>query len=162
MKLNEGIEWAVHCCSILASLPPGMALPARKLAEFFDLPEHYLAKHMQSLSQQGLVSSSKGPGGGYRLGRPATEIALLDIVLAIDGPAPHFRCTEIRRKGPSGVDDKCYGKPCGIARAMWRAETAWRDELGKVSLEEIRHTGLEETPHEQLEKSLAWFGDALK
>jgi Rrf2 family protein len=162
MKLNEGIEWAIHCCSMLASLPDNAALPARRLAEFFNLPEHYLAKHLQSLSQAGLVVSTKGPGGGYRLARLAAEISLLDIVEAIDGRAAHFQCTEIRRRGPSGVDASCYNKPCGIARAMHKAEQAWRKELAAVSLSEIQHLGLVETPPEQLKKSLEWFGSVLK
>ncbi len=162
MKLNEGIEWAIHCCSILASLPEDAAMPARRLAEFFDLPEHYLAKHLQALSQAGLVNSAKGPGGGYRLSRPAANITVLDIVLAIDGTEPHFQCTEIRRKGPSGVDPACYSKPCGIARAMWRAEKAWRDELASISLKEITDIGMQETPSLQIEKSMEWFGNVLK
>ncbi len=162
MKINEGIEWAIHCCTILASVPEGMALPARRLAEFFDLPEHYLAKHLQSLSQADLVTSTKGPGGGYALSRPAAQITVLDIVQAIDGSAPHFQCTEIRRRGPSGMPDSCYKKPCGIARTMWHAEKAWRDVLFTVSLEDVQNMGLEETSPQQIEKSIEWFGNVLK
>ncbi len=162
MKLNEGIEWAIHCLSVLAYLPEGKALPAKKLAGFFDLPEHYLAKHLQSLSQAKLVKSIKGPGGGYRLSRPAPDITVLDIVQAIDGKTPHFQCTEIRRRGPSGVPDECYQKPCGIARTMWRAEKAWRDELARVSLQDILQIGAEETPQLQIEKSLDWFGQVIQ
>jgi Rrf2 family protein len=162
MKLNEGIEWAIHCCTILAALPAEQALPAKRLAEFFDLPTHYLAKHLQSLSQAGLIHSRKGPGGGYQLAKPAPEISVLEIVQAIDGRAPHFQCTEIRQQGPSGVDATCYSKPCGIARTMWAAEKAWRHELAKVSLADIQQMGFEEVPPEQIDKSLDWFGKILK
>ncbi len=162
MKLNEGIEWAIHCCSILAALPPDIALSAKRLAEFFDLPNHYLAKHLQSLSQAGLVSSSKGPGGGYSLAKPPEQISALNIVQAIDGTAAHFQCTEIRQRGPSGVEPSCYKKPCGIARTMWRAEKAWAAELAAVSLADIGQLGLNETPQEQMEKSLHWFENVLK
>ena len=162
MRMNEGIEWVIHCCSVLATLPEGTALPARRLADFFDLPGHYLAKHLQSLSQAGLVKSAKGPGGGYMLSRPATEITVLDIVQAIDGSAPYFQCTEIRRRGPSGVADHCYTRPCGIARIMWRAEKAWRNALSSVTLKDIQTTGLEETSAQQVEKSIEWFGNVLK
>lgn len=162
MRLNEGVEWAVHCCSLLASLPQGAALPGPRLAEFFDLPVHYLAKHLQQLSAAGLVQTRRGPGGGYRLARPAEAISLLEMVEAIDGRAPCFECTEIRRRGPTGAPAAAYRRPCGIARAMLKAEAAWREELGKVSLADIRDLGRAETPAAQLTAAVAWFEGALR
>ncbi|MDZ7783608.1 MAG: Rrf2 family transcriptional regulator [Halioglobus sp.] len=161
MRLSEGIEWSVHCCSILASLPEGAALSARDLAEYFDLPAAYLAKSLQHLSAAGLVSSRRGRNGGYALARPAADITLLGIVEAVEGRESSFRCTEIRRRGPCGVGDANYARPCGIARAMWRADAAWRDELSQVSLADIARSGLEEMPPRQLERSLVWFEEKL-
>ena len=161
MKHSEGLEWAVHSCSLLAAMPPDTPLPAKLLAEFFDLPEPYLAKQMQKLSQAGIVETKRGPRGGYALAHPPAKITLLQLVEAIDGNERHFRCTEIRRCGPTGVNDKHYTRPCGIARSMWRAEAAWRDELSKVTLADINKMGLAETPPEQAMKALAWFQDRL-
>ncbi|MEX0968945.1 MAG: Rrf2 family transcriptional regulator [Paracoccaceae bacterium] len=159
MKHPEGLEWAIHSCSLLAMLPEGNALPARLLAEFFDLPEPYLAKQMQKLSVAGIVETRRGPQGGYALARLPAAITLLQIVEAIDGAGWHFICTEIRRCGPSGVDDALYTRPCGIARSMWRAEAAWRRELAATSLAEIQDLGTAETPAAQTEKALAWFNN---
>ena len=161
MKLSEGVEWAIHACALLAAVPPRAALPTRKLAEFFDLPLAYLAKHLQRLSNAGIVIARKGPRGGYALARPAREISLLDIVEAIEGRSPCFSCTEIRRRGPSGAPDTAYRRPCGIARAMWKAEKAWRAELARVSLREIQALGLAETPAAQVKKATAWMETAL-
>ncbi len=161
MKLSEGTEWAIHCCSLLANLPPDFALPKSRLAEFFDLPEDYLAKFLQELSRAGLVKTSRGPGGGYQLAKPAGQINVLEIVQAVEGDQHFFQCTEIRRCGPSGVADKHYKKPCGIARTMHRAEAAWRAELAAVSLNEISQMGAEESPQEQIEKSLSWFESVM-
>jgi len=157
MKHPEGLEWAIHSCSILALMPPEFPLPARLLAEFFDLPEPYLAKQMQKLSVAGIVETRRGPRGGYALALTPSEITLLQIVEAIDGTDRHFICTEIRRCGPTGVDDKLYLRPCGIARSMWRAEAAWRKELADVKLSDIQKLGMEETPPEQTVKAMAWF-----
>lgn len=162
MRLNEGVEWAVHCCSILAALPPERSLSARHLAQFFDLPAEYLAKHLQALSGAGLVVTRRGRSGGCRLARPPQDISLLDIVEAIDGRDPSFRCTEIRRRGPCAHAGDRYPRPCGIARAMWHADTAWRQELAKVSLSEIARIGAVETPHGQIERSAAWLQEKLK
>lgn len=162
MKHTEGLEWAVHSCSLLAMVPPDFPLPARLLAEFFDLPEPYLAKQMQKLSVAGIVETRRGPHGGYALARKATEITLLQIVEAIDGAERHFVCTEIRRCGPTGVEDKLYTRPCGIARSMWRAEAAWRKELAAVKLSDIQKLGEDETPAEQAAKAIAWFQGKLQ
>lgn len=161
MKLSEGVEWTVHCCALLANLPEGFALPASKLAEFFDIPEHYLAKHMQQMSSAGIVMTKKGPGGGYRLAKPATSITLLEMVEAIDGRASSFRCTEIRRQGPSGVKPCAYKIPCGIARTMNAADKAWRDKLAQTTLADIQMMGAQEVPPEQIEKTMNWLKDVL-
>ena len=155
MKHTDGLESAVHSCSLLAMVPPDFPLPARLLAEFFDLPEPYLAKQMQKLSMAGIVETRRGP-------HKATEITLLQIVEAIDGAERHFVCTEIRRCGPTGVEDKLYTRPCGIARSMWRAEAAWRKELAAVKLSDIQKLGEDETPAEQTAKAIAWFQGKLQ
>ncbi len=103
MKLSEGVEWGLHCAVVLAVLPPGTALPAARLGEFHGVPAAYLAKHLQAMSRAGLLESVGGPRGGYRLARPAAGISVLDVVEAIDGEMPAFRCTEIRRRGPSAL-----------------------------------------------------------
>lgn len=162
MKLGEGVEWAVHVASLLAQVPGGMALPLRALAAFFDLPDAYLAKHLQKLSRAGLVTSRRGPGGGYALARAAAEITLADLVLAVEGEAKAFRCTELRQRGPSGVAPRCYRGACGIARAMWTAEAAWRASLQSVTLAELAATGARETPPEQAQKALRWFAEWMK
>ena len=76
MRLSDGVEWGVHVCTVLAIVPPDRALPAAKLAEFHGVPAAYLAKHLQALARAGVLETTKGPKGGYRLARPATEITL--------------------------------------------------------------------------------------
>lgn len=135
--MSEGVEWVVHSCTLLAALPPGRALPAAKLAEFHEVPPAYLAKHLQAASAAGIVESVAGRRGGYRLSRPACEVTLLDIVLAVDGDETAFRCSEIRQRGPVQSPPSTFRRPCGIARAMWRAEDAWRAELAATSIEDV-------------------------
>ena len=76
-----------------------------------------------------MLETVKGPRGGYRLARPAAEITVLDVVEAIDGDEPAFRCTEIRRRGPTAMPAREYRMPCGIHRVFTRADEAWRAEL---------------------------------
>ncbi len=137
MKLSDGVEQAIHCVGMLAGLSEGGVLSAAALAEFHGVSVSYLLKHLQALSGAGLVSTIPGPKGGYRLARPADEITLLDIVLAVEGPAPAFRCAEIRQRGPNPLPGRYFTKPCGINAAMLKAEKAYRAELAKVTMASI-------------------------
>lgn len=138
MKMSDGVEQAIHSVAMLASLSPDGVLSAAALAEFHGVSTSYLLKHLQSLSGAGILSTVPGPKGGYRLAREPEEITLLDIVLAVEGPAPAFRCAEIRQRGPNPLPDRYFSKPCGINAAMLKAERAYRAELAKTTVADIR------------------------
>ncbi len=157
MKLSEGVEWAIHCCTMLADLPEQHALTTANLAEYFNVPKAYLAKQLQSLSNAGLVTAVTGRSGGYRLARDASKVSLRDVVLAIEGVERNFKCQEIRRRGPSGQNAKCYTRPCGIARAMWAAEIVWLNELGKSTLQSLIDSAAHEISREQKVATKAWL-----
>lgn len=137
MKLGDGVEQAIHSVAMLAGLSSGGVLSATALAEFHGVSASYLLKHLQALSGAGIVKTLPGPKGGYRLARAPSKISLLDIVLAVEGPAPAFRCNEIRRRGPNPASSPMLAKPCSINVAMLRAEQAYRAELRKVSIADI-------------------------
>lgn len=155
--MSNGVEWAIHGCTLLSGLDDGQALPAAKLAEFHGVPAPYLAKHMQALVRAGICESVPGPSGGFRLSRPATEVTLLDVTLAIEGEKPAFRCTEIRQRGPTAQPPECYIGPCGIAAAMSRAEDAWRRELAAVTIADITS----QIPTPFVEAGAEWLDDTL-
>jgi len=138
--MSDGVEWAVHLCGVLAAAPDGLGVPRNKLAEFYELPPAYLAKHLQALSRAGIVTGGRGVKGGYRLARDVTKISLLDIVLAIEGAEPAFRCTEIRQRGPCAAPASACRMACPIAAAFLAAEAAWRRALASVTLAAIGAT----------------------
>ena len=158
MRLSEGVEWGLHSATLLAFLPPGVAMPAAKLAEYHGVSEAYLAKHLQALSRAGVVESVPGPRGGYRLARPADDISVLDVVEAIDGEEAAFRCTEIRRRGPTALPDSAYRRRCGIDTVMLQADRAWRTELGQQSIGDVVRSLAATVPPEAAEKGAAWLG----
>lgn len=144
MKLGDGVEQAIHSVGMLSSLSDDGVLSAAALAAFHGVSASYLLKHLQALSAAGIVKTVPGPKGGYRLARPAAAISLLDIVLAVEGPAAAFRCSEIRQRGPNPLPQRYFEKPCGIAAAMLKAERAYRAELAKVSIADIIGALMEE------------------
>lgn len=157
MRLGEGVEWTLHCCTILGALPPGAALPSSRLAEFHGVAPSYLSKQLQLLKRAGIVTSTPGRRGGFRLAKPASEVSLLDVVLAIEGEEAAFRCSEIRQQGPSAVPAARYVNPCGIATAMWRAEDAWREQLRATTIADLLSDLATTVDPEQFEKAVEWI-----
>jgi Rrf2 family protein len=137
MRMNQGVEWAVHACTVLAPLYPERGLSLAALAEFHGVPAPYMAKQMQALSAAGLVRTSRGRSGGYALARPPAAITVLDVTRALEGAEPAFRCSEIRRRGPCAAPAADCRRPCQIAAAFAAAETAWRKSLAGVSIADL-------------------------
>ncbi|TDC79581.1 RrF2 family transcriptional regulator [Streptomyces hainanensis] len=138
--MSEGVEWALHSCLNLAWAEPGQAVTAARLAAFYELPAAYLNKQLQALARAGIVTSTPGPRGGFRLAREPERITLLDVVTAIEGPGEAFRCEQVLRKGPDGREDVDYRLTCAVSQSMRRAELAWRKELAGQTLADIRAT----------------------
>ena len=155
--MSDTVEWSIHCCSLLAALPADQALSASRLAEYHDVPPAYLAKALQAMAAAGIVESRPGPLGGYRLARPPADITLLDIVRAVDGPGTAFRCSELRQRGPGAIDEPdAYRTPCGIARAMWRAEDAWRAELAATTVGDMVVDFLTHASPARVQRGMEW------
>ncbi len=160
MQLKNQVEWALHCCGVLAAVPDGKAIPSKVLAEFHRVPREYLAKAMQGLAQAGIVSGTLGPSGGYRLAREPSEISFLDIIEAVEGKRSTFVCNEIRLNNPSLTRDerRCSReRPCGIAKIMWEADERWREHLRGVLLSDLLEDIADEVPTEILVKGQDWI-----
>ncbi|CAM5245437.1 RrF2 family transcriptional regulator [Streptomyces avidinii] len=154
--MSEGVEWALHSCVNLAWSGPDRAVSAARLAAWHDLPAAYLNKQLQALARAGIVTSTPGPRGGFRLARPLDAISLMDVVAAVEGPEEAFRCAEIRQQGPGAGAPAAHTADCAIAHAMTRAEMAWRRALAAQNLDEIRQQAERQAP-EAPERLRAWL-----
>lgn len=159
--MSQGVEWGVHCAAVLGALPEGLALTAGRLAEFHGIPTAYLAKHLQAMSRAGLIEAVQGPRGGYRLARPAADITMLDVIEAIEGRAPAFRCTEIRQRGPAAVARREYVQPCGVHRVMAEAEEAWRSTLRGVTVADVVAEIATHASPRALTKGARWLAEVF-
>ncbi|GIH59319.1 RrF2 family transcriptional regulator [Microbispora siamensis] len=139
MRMSEGVEWAMHCCLTLAWLGNEVPVSTAKLAAGFELPPAYLNKQLQALAKAGIMTSTPGVRGGFRLARPLEEITVMDVVTAIEGPAEAFQCTEIRRRGAGAARPEWqFRAPCAVSTAMRKAELAWRRALAAQTLADVR------------------------
>ncbi len=78
----------------------------KKIAKDMELPSPFLGKILYVLAKHGILTSAKGPNGGFALGKPSTQISLLDIVKIIDGMDVFNSCLlglEICKHDPKNV-----------------------------------------------------------
>ncbi len=79
-------------------------LPSHKIASERKIPDRFLLKVLKFLVGEGILQSTKGPNGGYKLARPASEISMLEVVEAVESPirgfAPLFQGTDELPKEP--------------------------------------------------------------
>jgi Rrf2 family protein len=135
--MSQGVEWALHCVVNLSYLEPGRSGSRTRLAEYYGLPDAYLAKHLKSLVRAGLLVASTGPQGGFRLARAPEEITVLEVVEAIEGAGPSFLCTEIRQHGVCAAPPSACRSACPVAKVMYAADAAWRDSLRQVTIADL-------------------------
>ena len=82
----------------------------KQISKELNIPTPFLGKILQTLAKQKLLSSTKGPHGGFGLGKPANEISLIDIVDIIDGQDVFNNCLirleDCNDKEPCSMHDK--------------------------------------------------------
>ena len=93
MKLSTKGRYAVMAMADLAHQSNGRPVALAEVAERQEISLSYLEQLFGRLRRGGLVSSVRGPGGGYMLARPAGQLRISDIVLAVDEPLQATRCT---------------------------------------------------------------------
>jgi Rrf2 family protein len=104
MKTDYGLIALKH----IASLPDGDLANAKEIATQFNLPPSLLAKILQSLAQSGIIESTKGSGGGYRMVRKPSNVTLTQVFESIEGPVHMVMCTS--NDGCCSIEDRCTVK----------------------------------------------------
>jgi len=79
-----------------------------------EISERYLEQLMAKLKKAGLVESTRGAGGGYRLGRPAEEISVGDVLRVLEGSLEAAQC--------SGMEDEsaCENHDICVTKYVWK------------------------------------------
>jgi len=86
MKLTRASSYALQAVEYMAAREDNTPVASHQIAEARGIPERFLLKVLRPLVAARLLQSAKGPHGGYQLGRPASQISLLEVVEAVDGP----------------------------------------------------------------------------
>ncbi len=92
MVLSKSAEYGIRAMLYLVTLECESYVSLRKIGEDLDISTPFLTKIFQKLTKDGILRSSRGPFGGVALARPAEEISLREILVAIDGPELFTEC----------------------------------------------------------------------
>ncbi|MFI6343912.1 RrF2 family transcriptional regulator [Streptomyces sp. NPDC050560] len=126
MQISAKADYAVRALLELARAP-ARPLTCEAIASSQEIPFRFLKSVVGELRRAGLVRSQRGCEGGYWLGRPAAEITLLDVVLAVDGEVLSLRGEPLAGLG--------YPGPAGGLPGVWRRiEADAKDVLGALTL----------------------------
>ncbi|MBC5994505.1 RrF2 family transcriptional regulator [Pontibacter cellulosilyticus] len=120
--LSKTTEYALRAIVYIAlHNDGGHKVGIKEVANELDLPQPFTGKILQDLVRKGVIASAKGPGGGFYLHKPASDVTILEVVRHIDG-------LEAFKKCGMGMKE-CSGKhPCPLHNDIVR----YRDHLLKV------------------------------
>ena len=86
MKLTRASSYALHAVAFMAAQKHDRPVASHNIAQARGIPERFLLKVLKPLVSARVLLSIKGPNGGYRLARTPSDISMLEILEAVDGP----------------------------------------------------------------------------
>jgi Rrf2 family transcriptional regulator, cysteine metabolism repressor len=99
MLFSTKAEYGIRLMVELGRSPGTEPVSLSAVAEAEMLPLSYLEHLVAKLRDAGLVTSTRGAHGGYRLARPADEIDMLEVVQSLEGPIAPMECFHVEREG---------------------------------------------------------------
>lgn len=130
MHVTARVDYAVRALVQLAADGSPEPVKAERLSATQQIPIKFLLEILRQLKQHKLLVSRRGPDGGYMLARPAAQIAIADVIRAVEGPLATVRDTS-----PAALD---YDGPTEALRTVWLAvRGSLRHVLEDVSLEDV-------------------------
>lgn len=132
MNVSTKSEYGLRALIYLASQRERDAIPAREIAEKWNVPVKYLEQILKTLKEAGLVISQVGLGGGYRLTRPATLITAGEVVRLLDGRLSPMGCVSSYDYEPCEFETACSLK------TLWaRARAALVGVLDQTTIADL-------------------------
>lgn len=116
----------------LAQLNPGETAFITDIATRNNIPKKFLDAILLELRNAGMLRSKKGPGGGYSLARPASEIRIGHVIRTLDGPLAPIRCAS--RTAFEACEDCADPETCTVRRSMADVRDAISSILDNMSL----------------------------
>ena len=132
LKISQKLEYAIRAMIELAERrESGQPVPARALASAQQIPLRFLEQQLGALGRAGLIESSRGANGGYRLSRDADQITVAQIADAIEGQLAPMFCLE-------PTDHTCFADSrCGLQGFWGDVATAISKVLDETTVADL-------------------------
>lgn len=113
LQISRKVDYALRSMIHLAGLPEGVREPLHEVAQKNEIPREFLAKIVKVLTDAGLVTALRGPGGGIAIARSPASISFLEVIEAVEGPVLLNLC----------LDDQqgCSLSSSCSMQSVWRA-----------------------------------------
>lgn len=130
MQISRRADYGVRLILDLAFLADGARASTQEIAARQQIPMPFLAKIISQLALTGLVTTYRGAGGGICLAKPSSEITLLHVIEALEGPIYLNRCLI--------EPDRCPNERHCPVHDIWRqAQTGLTSLLGETTFQEL-------------------------
>jgi len=138
MLFSTKAEYGVRLLVELGRRDGGSPVALANVAEAETLPLSYLEHLVARLRDAGLVSSTRGAHGGYRLARPAGEITMLEVVEALEGPVTPMECFHADPEGRVLCSHESDGDAACSTKMLWtRVHGGVTKALAGTTLDEL-------------------------
>lgn len=158
--IGTGVEYALHCLLWLVA-PPEQPPSSRDLADIQGVPVASWRRY-SPLEKAGIVESSGGIRGGYRLARAPQDITVLDVVDAVEGEKSLFECQEVRGRCALFEDNPpkwASRGVCGIHAVMLNAQRSCATSCPSPVWRPCPRAPSERMTKEFLGEVKLWFSD---
>jgi Rrf2 family protein len=92
LRISEAANLGIHAMACLVGFGPDRAVSVTEIADLLSVSKDHLGKVLQRLAKVGLVTSKRGPKGGFTIAKETEQTTLLEILEAIDGPMTSNPC----------------------------------------------------------------------
>ncbi len=129
MRLTRASSYALHALAYMAAQKHNRPIPSHLVAKARGIPERFLLKVLKPLVSARVLVSVKGPNGGYRLARSASDVSLLEVIEGVDGP--------IRGQSPLSDSDRDSALNKKLEAICNQGAEQTRKHLAKIRLAEL-------------------------
>jgi Rrf2 family protein len=134
LTISRQSDYACRVVLHLAMLPPGERVTAQDIAKRRLIPRAFVRRVITQLASAGLITTTRGANGGLALARPASEINLLQVVEAIEGPLALNACVTNPHECP-------LMQVCSVHEAWVGAHESLTAELSRSTFDKLAKRG---------------------
>ncbi len=131
VRVTKLTDYGIALMARLANEQNGNQLTAQDLSDAMSIPLPTVRKLLKTLARDGLLESTRGASGGYKLARPAEEISMMDMVTALEGPVAMTECS---------ADEECdcsLQQICGLKENWSFINEQFKNTLQNFSLAQM-------------------------